>query len=46
MTHQSALAHRRGYNQIEFMDGSAAISTAILVAPEDDQCWLKHVVRQ
>jgi hypothetical protein len=28
------------------MEGSAAISTAITEAPEDDQCWSKHVVHQ
>jgi hypothetical protein len=39
-------AHRRGYTEIEVTDGSAAISTAILEAPEDEQYRSKHIVHQ
>jgi hypothetical protein len=35
-----------GYTQIELTDGTAAISTAILEVPEDEQCLSKHVVHQ
>jgi hypothetical protein len=45
-THHNTWAHRRGYTHIELTDGSAEILTAILEAPEVDQCWSKHVVHQ
>jgi hypothetical protein len=30
--------------KIELMDGSTAVSSAILETPEDDRCWSKHIV--